>query len=207
MKQWMKRLNPRPAAGRLWAAIRERQGQIAYYACVALALIAIAVAAERYRGGEDRRQDAALPAVEFSTPAPEEEAPARPFIPEGWVILRGYSDAPVWNEALGLWESHPATDVRPDGEALCLCAGTVRGVGESGALGGYVEVESGELILCYASIAPREGLKPGDELDVGDTIGAADASLPGEAVLGPHLHLEARLNGRAVDFETIIAGD
>lgn len=205
MKNWKKRL--RPVAGRIWAALRGHGGAIAYYACVALALVAIAAAAERYRGaGKEAREGAALPAVEFSTPEAEEEE-AHQSVPEGWAVLRNYAETPAWNAALGLWESHPATDYRPDGEAICLCAGTVRGMGRGGALGGYVEVESGELLIRYVSVSPREGLELGDELEAGDAIGTADASLPGEASLGPHLHLEAWLDGRPVDFAALAAGD
>lgn len=207
LKRWREKLNLRVIAARLRAALRKRGGAIAYYACVALALAAIAVAAERYRGEKKAAEEgAALPAVEFSAPEEEREE-EKPAIPESWAILRGYAEAPAWNAALGLWECHPAMDLRPDGAVACLCAGTVRGVGKSGALGGYVEVESGELRMRYASISPREGLEPGDELEIGDAIGTADASLPGEANLGPHLHLEAWLDGRPVDFAALADGD
>lgn len=204
----MKRNRLRDATEGMRALLRGRGGQIAYYAAVALALAAIAAAAERYRDGRGGQAEApALPAVEFSQPQQDVEA-AAPRAPEGATCLRGYSDCPEWSSALGLWEDHRATDYRLNGDAVaCLCSGVVRTVGVSGTYGGFVEVESGELLLRYASVAPREGLKPGDKLRVGEALGRADASLPGEASLGAHLHLEAILNGESADFAALTAGD
>lgn len=198
----------RTATGRLRSLLLGRGGQIAYYAAVALALTAIAAAAEHYRDGRgEEAQTPALPAVEFSQ-SPQEAEAAEPCAPQGATCLRGYSDCPEWSNALGLWEDHRAVDYRlNDGTVECLCPGVVRTVGVSGACGGFVEVVSGELLLRYASISPREGLAPGDKLRMGEALGRADANMPGEASLGAHLHLEASIDGESADFAALTAGD
>lgn len=199
--------NQRPAR-RLRLALRGRAGQVLYCALIALALTAIAFAAESYRSGRGTRAEtAALPAVELAAPEAT-DAQEPPRAPEGAELVRAWTERPAWNGELGLWEAHPAVDYRiPGNEVACLCPGVVRAVGVSGALGGYVEVESGELLLRYASISPREGLQPGDALAAGEAVGFADASLPGECALGPHLHLEAYQDGEAVDYSALLPGD
>lgn len=204
----MGRARMRRACRRLREALRTHGGQLAYYGGIALALAAIAFAAERYRGEREAEPQApSLPAVEFAPPAEEAEK-VELRMPADMELLRGYSEVPLWNAALGQWESHAALDYQVAGGAVeSLSAGVVRAVGKSGAYGGFVEVDCGEILLRYASILPREGLEPGDELEPGEEIGTADASLPGELGLGPHLHLEAVAEGRAVDYSSLAAGD
>ena len=55
----------------------------------------------------------------------------------------------------------------------------------------------------YASITPADGLVVGENLSVGDEIGSADASMPGEAALGAHLHLEYLADGDPIDPESL----
>lgn len=189
---------------------RGRAGQIAYYVCIALALAAIAFAAERYRGSREFKAPApALPAVELS--APEEVADGEEdalVAPEGAGILRVYAGVPEWNAALELWENHVGVDYHLEGDAVeSLGAGVVRTVGESGVYGGFVEIECGESLLRYASIAPREGIAPGEAVKIGDIIGTADDSMPGEAELGAHLHLELMRGGIYEDFVACTNGD
>ena len=192
---------------RFAASARAHGREIAYYGGVALALTAIAFAAEQYRGGRGEDPAApALPVVELSVPAEAEEEEDAFHAPEGAEILRAYAAEPEWNGSLGLWETHAAVDYRLEGdEVVCLGAGVVCTVGRSGVYGGFVEVDCGDVLLRYASIAPRAGLAPGDALEAGDAIGTADASMPGEAGIGAHLHLEAVCGGAYEDF-TMRAG-
>ena len=190
-------------------AMGKHGGQIAYYGGVALALTAIAFAAEQYRAKPDVEAGApVLPAVELSAPA-EAEAQEEAFrAPEGGELLRAFSREPAWNGELRLWENHEAADYRLQEDAvMCLSGGVVRTVGRSGLYGGFVEIECGEYLLRYASIAPREDLAPGMELAIGDPIGAADASMPGEAGLGAHLHLEVLRGEVREDFAALTDRD
>lgn len=199
----------REAGRKFGKIIRKHGGELAYYGGVALALTAIAVAAERYRTAPDADVPApALPAVELSGPAEAEAEDDALHVPENAELLRAYSAGPEWNAALGLWESHEAVDYRLDGDTVVSpCEGVVRTVGRSGVCGGFVEIESGGYLLRCASIAPRADLMPGDELSVGDPIGTADMSMSGEAALGAHLHLELLVNGNSADFAALADGD
>ena len=187
--------------------LRRRGGQIAYYGGIALALSAIAFAAERYRA-QPEAAGPVLPAVELTTPAEAEEDEEVLCAPDGAELLRAFSAEPEWNAELRMWESHAAVDYRVEGGAVAnLCDGVVRTVGFSGVYGGFVEVDCGEYLLRYASIAPAEGLAPGDMLAAGDPVGAADASMPGEAERGAHLHLEVMAGEKYVDFVALLNGD
>ena len=196
--------------GRKWmTTVRAYGGQIVYYGGVALALTAIAFAAEQYRAKPTADSvEPVLPAVELTAPAEAEVEEEALRAPDGAELLRAYSKMPEWNAALRLWESHEAMDYRLEDDAVVsLSAGVVRTVGRSGVYGGFVEVESGEYLLRYASIAPREGLAPGDALSLGDPIGTADASMPGEADSGAHLHLELLAGATLADFAALANGD
>ena len=165
-----------------------------------VALCAFARAAEIYRADSGKEDALVLPAADAMDVLQVEEAAPEVLLPEEWELLRGYSDAPQWRSELGMWETHPAVDYDCAGGVLCLREGTVRTVGESGVYGGFVEVESDGALMRYASIEPADGLEPGLALDAGDAIGTADASMPGEADAGAHLHLELYLEGEAADF-------
>lgn len=197
------RLRARNALHGLIDFLKKNGGRIAYYALVVVALCAIARAAEIYRADIAAEDALVLPAVdvlEVEEPAPEI------LLPEEWKLLRGYSDEPQWRSELGMWETHPAVDYACAG-VLCLQDGIVRTVGESGVYGGFVEVESDGALMRYASIEPAEGIEPGAALEMGDLIGTADASMPGEADAGAHLHLELYLDGGAADFAEYTAAD
>ena len=190
----------RRCAQLILAFVKRNGGRIAYYALVVVALCAIARAAEIYRADSGKEDALVLPAADAMDVLQVEEAAPEVLLPEEWELLRGYSDAPQWRSELGMWETHPAVDYDCAGGVLCLREGTVRTVGESGVYGGFVEVESDGALMRYASIEPADGLEPGLALDAGDAIGTADASMPGEADAGAHLHLELYLEGEAADF-------
>ena len=188
-------------ASRLWKWTRGHAGRAAYYGAIAIALCAVGWAAEQYRTENPSETDALiLPAadVQLALPAKPE---AKIYLPEGAEALRAYAATPEWNGALGLWAAHTGVDYfLPGGAVESLSAGTVRTVGESGIYGGFVEVESGEYLLRYASIAPDAALVPGAEIAAGARIGTADNSMPAEANMGAHLHLELERAGKNVDF-------
>ena len=190
---------------KLLEGLRLHGKEIAYYGSVALALTLIAVAAEHYRS-ENLTEPAvpALPAIELTVPDGAEEDEIILTAPEGAELLRSYAAAPEWNATLALWETHTATDYQmEDCEVASLSAGIVQTVGKSGVYGGFVEVICGDCLLRYASIAPRDGLTPGDALTIGDSIGRADQSMPSEAELGAHLHLELLREGAFEDFAAL----
>lgn len=191
---------------RISAFLKRNGGRISYYALVVVALCAIARAAEIYRADSANEDALVLPAADAVDVLQAEEAAPEILLPEAWELLRGYSDAPQWRSELGMWETHPAVDYACE-RVLCLQDGIVRTVGESGVYGGFVEVESDGALMRYASIEPAESIQPGMELEAGELIGTADASMPGEAEAGAHLHLELYLEGETADFVQYAAVD
>lgn len=179
--------------------VRKHSGQIIYYACVALVLTAVAVAAERIRPDEEK-EALVLPAVELSAPAPKETEPLLE-VPDGMVELRAYTEHPEWNSLHGQWETHTATDFTcTEGVVRSFSEGMLKTIGKSGIYGGFVEVELNDMLLRYASIEPGEHLKVGDVIEKGEVLGMTDKSMPGEAYLNEHLHLELVHNGIYKDF-------
>lgn len=183
------------------AFIRKHSGQIAYYACVALVLTAVAVAAERLRPDSGMEETLVLPAVELNVPEVEKAEP-RLQVPEGMIELRAYAGQPEWNSVHGHWETHTAVDfVCADGTVRSFSGGTIKTIGKSGVYGGFVEVEQDDMLLRYASIEPSDNLRIGDAVEKGDTIGTADDSMPGEAYMEGHLHLEIVRDGICLDLD------
>lgn len=202
------RARARRCVQQILAFVKRNGGRIAYYALVVVALCAIARAAEIYRADNAAEDALVLPTADAMDVFEVEEAAPEILLPEAWKLLRGFSDEPKWRSELGLWETHPAVDYDcAGGSVVCLRSGVVRTVGTSGVYGGFVEVESDGALMRYASIEPAENMQPGMELEMGDPIGTADASMPGEADAGAHLHLELYLDGEAADFVEYVAAD
>lgn len=182
--------------------VQKHMGQIGYYACIALVLTAVAMAAERWRSGSESQESLILPAVEITAPAERELEPIFQR-PDGMRILRAYSSRPEWNHVHGQWECHTAVDYAcADGQVRSFSDGVVQTVGRSGQYGGFVEIGTEDYLLRYASIEPLEELQPGEYIAKGEYLGAAGDNMPGEAYLGDHLHFELIQNGERLDFET-----
>jgi len=182
--------------------LKQNGGHILYYGSVAVVLVAVAIAAERYRV-DPEPEAMVLPAVDVSTGAVEEKLQLS--LPEGMALIRGYAAEPFWNAMLGQWECHGGADYSlKDDTVISLCDGSVTGLGRSARLGGFIEISAGELLLRYASLAPAEDLQIGERVRMGDRLGTADAGMTGEAWLGAHLHLESEVNGVPTDPAKIL---
>lgn len=182
------------------AVLRKYAGQIGYYACVALVLAAVALAAERFRNGDEAAQALVLPAVELAEPVPEEKE-ALFEVPDPMEVMGVYSSQPEWNSIHRQWETHAAVDfVSEDERVYSFSEGVVRTVGKSGLYGGFVEVETEDYLLRYCSVEPEEGIIPGKLVKKGVEIGSTDNSMPGEGYMGSHLHFELWKNDNACNI-------
>ncbi len=187
-------------AARMRLLFKKHGGKIAYYGCVALVLAGIAIAAEQYRNDVSEPDMLILPPAEVEISAEVEQDPLF-TIPENLTLLRPYSQLPLWNEELELWENHTAVDYRcAEDQVLSFSDGIVQTIGTSGLYGGFVEIETKEYLLRYASIDPADDLAPGDSISAGEVLGVASEGMPGEGQLGRHLHLEVERMGERVDF-------
>jgi len=147
------------------------------------------------------RQQSLLEAV---TPTPLPDAQPILWQPplSDMEVIRSYSyDTMVQSGATGLWAIHPAVDLRADaGEpVLAMADGVVKSCGEDALQGCWVEAEHANGYTSrYAGLALVSALRSGDRIRAGHAIGFV-GSMMSEADLGPHLHLEVRKDGTAVD--------
>ena len=162
---------------------------------------------------------AASPAAQAVTPLPELAASASPLPtiapltlnlqavrpggatvwPVSGDVLRGFDgDTPVLWEALSCVRVHAALDIGGEAgeDVLCVMDGTVSRVVRDELWGWRAEVEQTDgsqaaycgLALCTVS--------PEQNVTRGQTLGTLMESIPCEAELGPHLHLELTRDGK-----------
>ena len=187
--------------------LKRNRGEILYYAAVLLVLSGLAWGAEQYRS---RRAELPEPVQVVSAAEIAEAEPVETSfeLPAGLILLRDFSPVPLWNEQDLSWQAHPAADyASADGLVRALADGTVQAVGVSGVLGGFAQVQSGEVVLKYCCIRPDDRLVPGAEVRKGDIIGAEQNTMPAEAQLGNHLHLEAYRGGEIINPRDLLQGN
>lgn len=103
----------------------------------------------------------------------------------------------------GKAQFHAGTDVRMayGGEVQSVAAGRVSSVGERSGYGLTVVIDHGNgLETRYAHLSGTE-VQVGDQVDAGQVVARSGNS--GRST-GPHLHMEARMNGRAVDVASVL---
>ena len=163
-------------------------------------------------------QEAALPKAEL----PEEIAEEEPQIPvnaplyeiseemiyplASGEIPNAYSaGAPVYSQTMKDWRIHVGADVKAEaGEQVLSCGnGQVKRTYTDRMLGNVVEIEHGDYEFYYCGLGENFLVKEGDIVTKGQTIGTVTA-VPFEAADEPHLHLEVRRDGIAIDPETIL---
>ena len=157
------------------------------------------------------------------TPAPEssqteEQVPATAPLYEIstemiWPIENGetlndYSaGAPVYSKTMKDWRIHTGLDVAADNEAPVLaCAnGVVKETYSDSMLGNVVLVEHGDYLFYYCGVGENFLVNPGDVVTMGQQLAVVTA-VPFEAAEEPHLHLEVRRDGVALDPQAVLEG-
>ena len=186
---------------RMTSFIKRYWREIAYYTAVMLVLGGLAWGAEAYRAG--RETDMQVPLTVSADAVQQEHEKERIALPEGMEILNVFSGEPVWNEDLLCWQAHTGVDFACE-YAAAFCDGVVTAIGESSVYGGFVDVERERYLLRYCSIIPDVDLQVGAEIRMGDRIGEADDSLPGEMHMGAHVHVEALCDGEILDVMRLV---
>jgi len=183
-------------------ALKGCAGKIAYYTGVAIVLTAVAYAAECYRKEEAVQTDAfILPAVEEVKKT--NETPPLFQRNEAWNLIRAFNSQTEWNDELLQWQAHAAADYSCRNDIVeSISDGKVLFIGRNGQYGNYIEIETEEYLLRYASVLPVEELTEGAKVKAGERIGVADDTMPGETQAGSHVHLEILKSGAYLDPET-----
>lgn len=146
--------------------------------------------------------------AQVSTPAPT-AAPQIWHSPlESISVLRSFDAARmVQSGVTGLWQLHDALDLRcsPGEPVLAMADGTVTQVSEKGLMGACVAIDHGQGIVAqYAGMELHAGLRQGDPITAGQTIGFGGNGVVDESDMEPHLHLRITRDGTAIDPLTLL---
>jgi murein DD-endopeptidase MepM/ murein hydrolase activator NlpD len=103
----------------------------------------------------------------------------------------------------GSAENHSGLDIgAPEGATIrAVSGGVVKSAGPRGGYGNAVEVDHGGGLTSLYAHASSVLVQPGQHLAAGQAIGTVGHT--GHAT-GPHLHLEVRQNGHAVDASKVL---
>ena len=115
-------------------------------------------------------------------------------------VQRGYSEELVYDETMGDWRAHPAVDFAGStGDTVCAVNdGLVTDVYSDPLLGTTVIIDhGGKLVVRYCGLE-SVAVKKGQTVDIGNKLGTL-GKIPAEESEKPHLHLEARLDGKYVN--------
>lgn len=154
--------------------------------------------------GEDEEADAPY------TP-PIDTVPTLSAPVQSGVLSREHSGRDlVYSSTMEDYRAHIGIDVNAAlGDKVYACAvGTITDVWYDAMMGRCVKVEhNGGLELIYRNMAEElcEGVGIGSSLLVGDAIGYVGESAMIELAQEPHLHLEAKVDGKYVDPMTLMS--
>ena len=127
---------------------------------------------------------------------------------EAQEVQKAYSaGAPVYSETMKDWRIHTGLDIAAESEAPVLaCAnGQVKETYTDSMLGNVVLVEHGPYQFYYCGVGENFLVNPGDVVTMGQQLGVVTA-VPFEAAEEPHLHLEVRRDGVALDPQAVLEG-
>lgn len=150
-----------------------------------------------------RQLQESLKDVSTPTPAPTQVSPMWQPPLETVSVLQGFEGARlVPSGVTGLWRLHDAVDLRCEtGEIIrAMADGTVTAVCAKGLLGACITIDHGQEITAqYAGMELHAGLRAGDPVAAGQTIGFGGNAVLDETDLPPHLHLRVTRDGHAID--------
>ena len=157
-----------------------------------------------------------------SAPKGEETLPEEPQIPvnaplyelsdelifplKSGEVPNAYSaGAPVYSLTMKDWRIHVGMDVKaePGEQVLSAGNGQVKRTYTDRMLGNVIEIEHGDYEFYDCGVGENFLVKEGDIVTKGQAIGTVTA-VPFEAAEEPHLHLEVRRDGIAIDPESIL---
>lgn len=120
----------------------------------------------------------------------------------------GYSaGAPVYSPTMKDWRIHTGLDVTAESESPVLACGNgqVLETYTDSMLGNVVLIEHGDYLFYYCGLGENFLVQPGEVVTMGQQIGVVTA-VPFEAAEDPHLHLEVRRDGVALDPQAVLDG-
>ena len=101
----------------------------------------------------------------------------------------------------GIWSLHDAVDIAVTAgeQVLSISDGVVSSVESNDLHGVCVTIDHGDgITACYMGLKAAAGLKAGDPVSIGQTLGFAGSCMKDETTQ-PHLHLRVLRYGEAID--------
>ena len=122
-------------------------------------------------------------------------------------VLRPFSRDSVYYKTLNTWKPHTGADF--DGElgedVMAMLGGEVTKVYDDKMYGKTVEITVNNVTVGYSGLSAVK-VKPGDEVERGEQIGAIGA-VPSEASDKSHIHVYVRVNNEYADPLSFIGND
>ena len=213
-------------AAKAYARIKNGLMEYAYLVTLG-AVIAVIAGAALYTGQLKREQETAMQAA---ANAPEAQATATPRVtplptiaplelakmdfqpriavvhPLKGKIVRAFEQEAVLWETLGVWQMHEAIDIAGEADGIVVSAmdGRVIETAMDALWGWKIRIEHADGSECMYAGLSCALVDAGDNVVRGQEIGRLLESVPCEAELPPHLHLERWKNGIAQDPEGIL---
>lgn len=146
-------------------------------------------------------------APQVPTNAPLYEISAEMIWPvEGGEVLHAYSaGAPVYSQTMKDWRIHTGLDIsaQPQAPVMACANGQVQEVYTDSMLGNVALIEHGDYLFYYCGLGEDFQVEAGDVVAMGQQIGVVTA-VPYEVAEEPHLHVEVRRDGVAVDPQPLL---
>ncbi len=122
-------------------------------------------------------------------------------------VLLPFSEDLLYSETLGEWNTHNGVDFAAEnGQTVKAPAdGKIKRIYQDGLWGDIIEIEHGGNVMSRCCGVKAQGVKEGDQVKAGDTIGTV-GEIPAEIVSKPHVHLEVLANNKYVDPLLLIRG-
>ena len=141
-----------------------------------------------------------------STPAPTQPTEKKPLVTgrpvSGEVIMDYAMDCLCYNPTTRDWRTHDGMDFAAEAGAPVVAAadGTVYTIYEDESLGTTVVIRHEDgYTTQYASLAKEVSVAPGDEVELGQTIGFVGQTALLESAIGDHVHFSVTCNGEEID--------
>ena len=144
------------------------------------------------------------PARQPDDPQPETRAALEVYTwPVKGEVLTPFSvEALAYDPTMGDWRTHAGVDIaaQADTKVLAMRGGTVARIYNDDLMGVCVSVDHGDgLVSTYCGLAEAVSVQEGQAVDTGTILGTVGNTAIAESALPSHLHLEASLDGQAVD--------
>ncbi len=126
---------------------------------------------------------------------------------EGKIVTEYTHDALVYSSTLDAFVGHGAIDILASEGTTVLAAmdGTIKDVYEDDLYGIVIVIDHGNgLETKYANLQTADMVKKGIKVEKGDHISKVGKSARLEMHLDPHLHFEAKKDGKLIDPRSII---